>query len=485
MDEPFTRDILSNIAPKLDDETLARLYLVYQHSLRFILSTREFWYERAMLYVGHQLMWRPNANWKRIYYALKANDAVDWSEGRYTNLAVSDLDTFLTVEEAYGPLLSEDFESGPYTALLGDVGNVQLFEHLIALSGGREYSLWSILRDQIGHQNREMIDYLLPLIKLAQGSPVSAIAMAAAESDLVTLRYLLGNFELGGDDEWSLPRILNIAIEAGDLDVYRYLVHAYPDVLTDQEVLEAAASANSIDIFRYVFENTELSDDEKLALLDISVVEHDEVPFVFDYLITKIEDVDWEQLLNVNIDRISDKALKRVLPHIKLDSNATIEQLVDLMKGSRNRHSQDLIRALIRDPRARTETFSRDFTTKLYYLLVSGPGRPTDARGGITGYDVYSLILREMVLKRPSALELVNWMIELNWPELALVASSVLRGKSCPEELVSMRCLMLAMLYPTLTAQEQLDQLMRADASPLVIRETTTLLNEYDALVKK
>lgn len=90
------------------------------------------------------------------------------------------------------------------------------------------------------------------------------------------------------------------------------------------------------------------------------------------------------------------------------------------------------------------------------------------------------LILRELMSKLPAKTELLDWMISLDDSDLEEAAADVINATELvPERLIPFNCLFLAMLYPTLTREEQLAQLCSAGASDQTLIKTEALLLKY------
>ena len=79
--------------------------------------------------------------------------------------------------------------------------------------------------------------------------------------------------------------------------------------------------------------------------------------------------------------------------------------------------------------------------------------------------DVYSHVLRFLLFRDPTSVQLADWMIARDDPNLELASRGVLTGTSMGD--VSLRALMLAMLYPTLSLDEIIERLEEHDFIPL------------------
>lgn len=531
----LTRDILANMAAKLDEAALARLYTYppYRESLRVILGTREFWYERAMYLMGKPLEWRPNANWKDIYYALKNTGRGGWSKGKY-KLALADMDTLLTMEEVFGPLRASDYREGNYTTLLSDIDDVRVFDYITAKEPGRRYLLWSVLKEQIDRQNRAIIDKLLPLTKTYRSKPsewFNAVKVSVTEGDLQTLRYLLEETKVELSED-KVEDLITEATERDQLPVYQYLDDRYPDSSDEDETLLLAAQNNSIRVFRYLYDKNPQTEEVKHALLEQSASVFSISPDVFIFLSSTLENVDWVKLLQ-RASRIgADNLAELIMPHIDPDADLSLlpwdtenpseklillvlsgvnsdpsrhlDQILDMIRDD---HSPALTYILLSDPRIRIEKLTRDQVIKIYnttrlsqasslhaiaasmhasqeiadnVIRFLGVGEP------LLSNDSYSLTLREMLFKKPSKLALADWMTEIHDPGLITASLSVVDDRqTCPEELVPLQRLMFAMLYPDYTALQQLREVKSQGHTAETIEKTEVTLFIYDTLMWK
>src|SRR6185436_15153568 len=79
---------------------------------------------------------------------------------------------------------------------------------------------------------------------------------------------------------------------------------------------------------------------------------------------------------------------------------------------------------------------------------------------------LYSIVLRFVILKRPTARELVDWMIELKDQRLAIAAHNIIGDKlTLDPELLPLEALLVAMLYPTLSLEDLIADLKEEGAN--------------------
>lgn len=530
----LAHDVLASMAAKMDDRTLALLYAIpaYRDRLRVIVNSRDFWYERAMYLTGKRLLSRPEADWKTIYYALKNVSARDWKESRYRD-ALDDFDSLLTLEEVYGPVTLKWPVQDGMTGILSRVGDLRVFDYIESKYPGR-YRLWEVLEGQIELQNREIVDKLLLEAKTykpknSQDISFPVIVTAAEGGDLKSLRYLLENLviQVGQDD---LELLLDVTLRNDQLEVYKYLIERYPGITDDQVTLTRAASVDAINIFRDVFERSRPEAGANTRLLSIATQRGS--PDVFAYLTSDptISEAGWMKLLRSAAEAGSEEIVKQILPHLPnedltlfpweigaphpdvialLTENFSpvpkLDEIIALIKKSPN--GPALAEILVRDPRVKTQDLTRSQIVHLSVILrdtrIIMSNLPFTVPvmikvflrdvGSIVGNDIYSLALREMTLKHPNKLALLDWMIalvlrapvstELKHADLTTVASSILSETRVPARLVPLQSLMLAMLYPTLDDHEQLEQLRAAGAPQDVLFRTEALLAKYRSLL--
>lgn len=487
----LAHDVLGNMVSALDNKTLALLYAIpaYQDRIRQILSSQQFWYERSIRLVRKQLTWNPDADWGHIYYILENVTEEDWKKGMYIP-ALDNLDALLILEGLYGKVDVVRV----YTYLLSDTRDIRVLNYLLDSNPNEPYDLWTVLRYQTARGDRAIIDKLLSLLPPVEERPkreiLTAAGVATGTGDVRTLDFLLGDLV----SQLSIPEGKTILIQALDedrLEVYKY---AESVGIATAVTLEDIANADAIETFKYVYEKQTRSAAARDRLI-ASAVDRDSER-VFSYLTSDIAytRMGWEALLKRAITNRSPGVARQIVAHIPdVDGLVLIDQLAvrsqdmiaALLLGPNSNpvaelravlensqgYQTTLVQIILADPRVRTEDMDTETVTKIAQLLRvhSDP---------IVGNDIYSLVIRELVFKQPDDVDLVDWMMRLNRSELAEAATAVLDGAPVPESLVPMRSLMLAMLYPTLTRQEQLRQLKDAGASSDTLAKTDRLLFE-------
>src|SRR3990170_8950489 len=116
------RDILRQICERLDDETLFQLWKVdaYKQAISSFLTGNLFWYVRSEYLLSeienrfvNSLTKRPDADWKKIYYALLLS-LMPISNKLVHVSGMDNLDSVLVLEEVYGPVPTYTWEEQMY-----------------------------------------------------------------------------------------------------------------------------------------------------------------------------------------------------------------------------------------------------------------------------------------------------------------------------------------------------------------------------------
>lgn len=529
----LAHDVLANIASKLDDRTLGVLYAMrgLGKQLTTIAQTDDFWYQRTVNLTNRDLIRRPDVDWKDIYRAVKDTTPEQAKKGDYS-LAFGNLDALQVLEELYGPLEIKQPKLGAtvFTGWLGEVSDPRVFDYLLTKYPDARYTFWGVLDLQLQKQNREIIDKLLPLAKQhpSQGVSTGALQAAARAGDLKSLRYLLEEVAVP-IDEFEERDLAVSAVQSDNLDTYEYVRARYPEALTDVEVLERAIAADAINIFRDTFERGVYTESDKNRILASAFYGNSDPSHTFAYLTSQIRNPDWIRLLERAIKAGLPEIAEQILSHIPPETDLVMLPWTGRYRDGRSAKITALILArsdpvprlreivekigesdafpsvpaiaLMRDERVKVQDLPRDLALSLFRMVeqadFKNPNlREQIGRGGtageqfaadsssVAGDDVISLVHREMVLKRPSKPELIDWMISLDDPDLEQASADIIDSiEWVPERLIPLNCLLLAMLYPTLARQEQLGQLATSGMSRVTLLKTDALLTRYEFLI--
>lgn len=147
--------------------------------------------------------------------------------------------------------------------------------------------------------------------------------------------------------------------------------------------------------------------------------------------------------------------------------------------------------ALVRDPRVRIERLTVEVRRILFWALEAHLTPTIDAMLALTGQardelgrdldqqGLHSLVLSFILLKRPSAEELLDWMIDLDNSELSECARSVVSGADVQESLVPISTLLSHTLYPAQDTRELLSQVRASGVSATTVIHTAQLLGAF------
>lgn len=523
----LAHDVLANMASKMDDATLARLYAVpaYHSRLAELFRSNDFWYQRTINLTNRDLVWNPNTDWKHVYYIIRDTTLERRSETDFS-LAFQNVDALRILEAMYGPLeiKSHHARHTVFTSWLIGVSDPRVFDYLIQKFSDLTYPLWSVFRMQVRAGHREIVARLLSLTKTYKSviGRFQALRAVVQSGDVETARFLLEDVAIPVDQDDKLWLLLD-AIDSDNLEMYLYMRERYPELSDDQGVLSRAAVRDKINVFRYVFERS-----PRAGLLYLTFNGESGVSRVFSYLLPQVERPDWMELLQRAVDTGSLGIVEMILPRVDPSTDLTlvpwsgrhrdtspqitalllerfdpvprIKEIVDKIGEKKARWYIPAL-SLLRDPRVKVQELPREVIRPLFVMLSdeadgnntiyrSATGSLADRSMGeiyaadsdsIVGNDTYSLVLRELMFKRPSKTELLDWMASLDDPDLEQAAADVTEAVEwVPERLIPFNCLMLAMLYPTLTRREQVDQLTSAGLPGATLAETVALLFRYE-----
>lgn len=510
-------DVFSEIAVRLDDETLAKLVTpAFLPTLRLVLSNQDFWRRRCSFVVSVELSSRPDVDWRRVYRTLleterqrleQLEQGPDLSHPYYTaqqsgmpqQVIWRHLDyapALPVLEEVYGkPQWDETEES----KVAGEIETTEVLTNIIAAHyiapstenilsclytacvHGREalilltLSILDVIKDEIGFTDDE---------EEAIREQIEVCAAAAARAGQLASLEHLPDFALTGG-QLSLA-----AIEGGNESVLRFVLTQTK--LDGRELIDAAMKSESR-LFQIVLEHFHLPDVAlaELFLGNIVLANGDEAINKLA-VYHKIESLDIRERMLSRV--VNARNLSLLSSILKLDKEVQItpdmmraafvggsellsivladprgldtENIEALLGKARVTRKASKIARLVLD-RVPVQDLSPRSVQVLFQILdliiaerVRGASVARDIAEVDTrtpGVDVkteamrdslYAHTLRFILLKRPTAAELADWMIELDDPELQQAASSALtRVKIGP---MWTRALMSCMLYPTL-----------------------------------
>lgn len=205
------------------------------------------------------------------------------------------------------------------------------------------------------------------------------------------------------------------------------------------------------------------------------------------YLLTKLKIADeGSKLLQLAVKRRDNTALQALVSDARVDPTAIINQLLNATQGQ-----SDMVDTLILSPRLLVEDLNEDTLRWIVGSwidsvrdrmngLVQASGSDLSVLSLLSGDDLHSLLLRLLIVKRPTKQELMKWMLEKKDKRLITSAQLVLRDEiSSDSELVPIQALMLCLLYPGNTYSEQVSSLVASGLTEDELRLSKQLLAAY------
>lgn len=174
----------------------------------------------------------------------------------------------------------------------------------------------------------------------------------------------------------------------------------------------------------------------------------------------------------------------------------------ELMRGIKSTQVEKVADILIRDPRVDIESFQRGILRLVFWSLadtiadrieglqigrqMAGSRRlsPQELRRTLElKNDIYAKLLRYIILKRPSSVDLIDWMtaqIGADRETFAFAAGDVLDDVIEPDlDVTPIWSLLQVMLYPTLTLTRLIDRLRTSDVDRDLITRAAQLVGAH------
>lgn len=520
------RDILFEIVLRLDNETLSALVLsTLWPILQLILRDNNWWYQRTELLFDLNLESRPDTEWRRVYRSAaltllprlslenkpEEGDTLFWRELDY-------LPTVFVLEEALGaPDWVSDEEEQWRELLSMDVLHYLVEKEYLTLS---EQNL-AITLDRVAEKGIvEMVKPLLEEIEEQLGEDVDyeyeeevhswieeSLHIAAQAGHLPIVKLLQEYLPAADRDD-----LLEQAIEGGHMSVIEYAWKCLGTI----SGLRTLIKMMRIDLLPLLLDREESQIDSERSLR-VGIEEGS--PEVIEIMLSrdsKLRDtIEWDWLLldAIRADQVAlvEYALKQDL-HLAINSQVLslarskrmFELLlddpradvsdIDKLLSSTPIYSYSVAHLLLASPKLRVEKLTpEEVRLLLRYIkvdirdkiegfnlavrLVTRSNRQLvreQAQKRAEGDDIYSLVLRFILLKSPTSLELVHWMIDLRDRSLVLAARTLLEaglisgGDATGREgdtLTPLRALMTCLLYPSLTVSDLISDMRDEQAS--------------------
>lgn len=419
-------DILFEIAVRSDDAVLSALYLTsLQPWITALLQDNsQFWYVRSEFVMGRELRARPSADWKTIYYNLPSGRDTSRSTWSVWRFGFSHLDSLLVILDVHGlpetthgwwlqvqspqvleylldsNLLERDDELAWQGLLLRmRDGNIPMFEALLGRIGRGVLMqrLSSVLDEVIDSHMYEVMKLLLSEFGIEHEYKLELAHRAIIRHD-VEMVTILGVDEADADERDDLIRA---AVEEGHLPMVQYLLSQVPDLTS-------------------------------------WVISQSQTPMKWHKMVL------FEALLTD----------ERIGPH-----------LIMLWPQPR-----EMLTRIVTHPRLRIERLGKGDIYKLY--TPNNASRGFDLAGQLTGSartaiavvqrldGWYDRIIVYIMMKEPNAVDLMDWLISLDWETARQAAESILlRKMPVGVEVRAIRALLLSMLYPLMTFEDVMTRL--------------------------
>lgn len=482
------QDVLTEICLKLDDDSLfrfARTTQLWAEATR-MLSSDLFWKRRVERAVGQPLTSSKCGIWMRAYYAILAMHAETEESstgiiGYVYRAGLGDLDIFLILLQIR-PTSSAEMEE--LLRIDGSEVSRSVFVWLM------EQKLVTYDSDQ---QMVDQIDHLVYVDVVAEPEAAAVLVELmsadymhqhwdechALTVDLASVGYtnalivLLDKYEYTNDD------LVSLSIDAMNNDRNETAMMLLARAKLDEKQVD--------DLFDMVLErrpcprlarlliklDPRKKDDIKASVLSdaIRVGDEDTVEFFLDYHSAKGA---VRQAL-IAACRTGSSMLSIILSHPNVDPMQHITAVLEELSGdvttarrvqrtswvhpppSVGSWTLDAIDALLLNPRVKVELFDWSTMRLLLWMLRTSPQVEVVAHL-IEGESLYSLILRYVVLKRPSNDQLRAWMDSLNRDDVR-EATMATRRREWTAQHVSIQALLFRLLHPTMTEQDVLQSM--------------------------
>lgn len=539
------RDILLLIIVRCDDSTLEELYLsALQTLIHDLLSSQLFWYLRSQFLSGKQLQPRPDVDWHTIFYSIIASSPSairDTMRCRFGSnnsylphiAGLRHLDSLYVLIEIYGEPRWEEWD---LAYVWTNIRSKAVLDHLVSLgllSSVDEVTLRTALECYVTAGCDEMVEVTLDLMP---DPDISDMHQKAVNEDrLSTFILLCGRHQPSDRDYTSL---LRRAAEHGSVDVLRHLleVHTY-EKATIQNAMSFAIDGGSAETLTILLRGVELSDTERCDLIEEAIGRQSSGPL--SLLVIGHEDLVlhaiWRGGLENAIYEGEDEMVNYILGKIDLSSadsdllafaasncqrGSYFGQLLDDGRLDPMRDVDDLVEAikdgvyremnyglLLRDERVNLDRMSRESVETVYDTLLDTYRDELGVEARVNGFrcgldlvdeamdneelramvtgggDVYSRMLRQIVLLGPGAEGLVDWMITSGNRELETAAISTLVGVRHRDwEVMTLRALMMCMLYPSRDMSEMEAWMREEKYDGKALMMSSGLLGAYLAL---
>lgn len=403
---------------------------------------------------------------------------------------IDNLDTLLVIEEVEPNF--EDEDNDLVYHYLTITQSLDVLNYVLSKSDGkRRFSLWAVLEQQLAEDRTAIVDKLMSLI--TDDEPLGDLEEVLTTALRKRRRDVFDRLEARIEEDIIIEEVFDAAISSDNLEMYLYILEKYE--IDYDDLIGNIVCDDALAILQHYLSENKPSDNELLECVSVAIA--NSAIRVLVYLASIVE-LDWyqvtlrvlsehicgEEVLKYAFSRMSSKvdlcefllismdnkrAFSVVLSDPRSHLEANLDKLVSAADGN-----YDIIRLIAADSRVRTEVLEEKTvrvmaSTLLHPRDVSHVPLSSLIAEDLIWSDACSLILRQMVLKRPkSDEELMDWMISLDNPVMTEASHSVLGdGRTRTRETISIRALFVAMLYPTLSLRSLVDQLKSDGYTPI------------------
>lgn len=460
------RDILFQIGIRVDDDTLRNLLSPeLWPGIKSLLEDDNFWYERSKNAMLFSLRVRLNTDWKTIYYSVVTNSYLNYLPSLEVQLEVN------------GGLVWEDIWKEKSWI---DISCPLVLAYAMTDGGSHIIELPLLLDNSIKKGYTQMLLPILAMSKSEDNMKRRLINGVASWGDSNTMAYVLKNCQFSAAE---LELLLHCSVYT---DNGRVILVVLSKVGEDraQETFDRAIECGSASIARAIYES------------DLSII------------------VDWDTVLIASIRSNRVSLVEYALTHVDpvpnlvqlLRASDVILTQSDVIFDSVMRGSETILHnassrvstigeILAKDSRVKVEDMSIE-TVRLFlwildrslldkargYVLaeVACGSRTREHLGRATEKDdIYSLLLAQILIKCPSASELMKWMIDLRNEQLVLAARSAFKDIETNKELIPIRALLLCIVYPTQSLAEVISCLQEEEVDSSSIARAARLVGLY------
>lgn len=212
---------------------------------------------------------------------------------------------------------------------------------------------------------------------------------------------------------------------------------------------------------------------------------------LLQYLLTKISPAsEKNQALKIAVKAGDADAITLLLDDRRLDPNV---HLLDVLQPGKRAPKPGAIDVVVRHPRVLVERMSTELVLWLvnswigqirdrYYgalTAVKKVGGFDDLNEYLDKTDLYSILLRFLIIKHPTAEELMDWMIGMNEKDFEKASRLVLSGEHAKNrEIEAYRALMSCLLYPSVSFETWLARL-RSEPGAAALTQSIQLIGAY------